>query len=118
MTDRLDWRLPAPLLRPKVGVVGLSSPLEVGAEQAPALVNGVAAALHKNIITPFINHLFQQCINGNCIRCGMCGNNYFFADPVLHGTDQTTLVTHGCKQFPQQCNNGGFTICTGYANQY
>jgi len=31
MTDRLDWRLPAPLLRPKVGVVGLSSPLEVGA---------------------------------------------------------------------------------------
>ncbi len=35
MSKRRDWELPAMPLRPKVGVVGLSSPLEVGAQQAP-----------------------------------------------------------------------------------
>ncbi len=45
MSKRIDWELPAKPLRPKVGVVGLSSPLEVGAQQAPIASAAVAQAL-------------------------------------------------------------------------
>ena len=45
MSRRTDWELPAMPLRPKVGVVGLSSPLEVGAEQAPIAAAEVAQVL-------------------------------------------------------------------------
>ena len=46
MSKRIDLELPAKPLRPKVGVVGLSSPLEVGAQQAPIASCGGAGACH------------------------------------------------------------------------
>ena len=64
------------------------------------LVNGMTAAFHKNKFATFINHLFQQCIYAYCIRSGMCCSNYCIANLILHSTNEATLITQGCKQFP------------------
>ncbi|NPV49091.1 MAG: hypothetical protein HPY69_19275 [Armatimonadetes bacterium] len=45
MTNRPGWALPALPLSPRVGVIGLSSPLEVGADAAPRLAAQAGAWL-------------------------------------------------------------------------
>ncbi len=79
------------------------------------LMNPVRAYFHKAILDSRSIHFSQIVIDGQRIRCSMCGFVFHIINHNFYGRQQTYFVTCFLEQLVQKRSNGCFSVGSGNA---
>jgi hypothetical protein len=64
-----------------------------------------------------INHLPEQRIQADCVRCCMCGWNYLLSNMILYRTQQAASISEISKKLEEQRCDGCFAVRSSYTNK-
>ena len=95
-----------------VGDVGEDPARQLGPGQA-VLIQGVRARFHEAVRAPGIEHVGEELLQADWIRCGVGRGDHAIHDAVLHGADQSGLAVEHAGEPVEEGGHRGLAVGAG-----